>query len=82
VLPPVALRDSHGAPVWGVDWRIATTPNDLIINLCNERNDAVTVSIARGQEVVPLNDVLTGEPVGAAFTLKPLEVRLLRQGRQ
>jgi Beta-galactosidase/Carbohydrate binding domain len=82
VLPPVALRDSHGAPVWGVDWRIATTPNDLIINLCNERNDAVTVSIARGQEVVPLNDVLTGEPVGAAFTLKPLEVRLLRQGRR
>ena len=42
----------------------------------------MTVTIARGQQAVPLTDVLTSKPVGGPFALKPLEVRLLHQGRK
>lgn len=82
VRPAVELRTRGGERPWGVEWCTVSTPGGLIVNLCNERNDAVTLTMTRGQGGGPFRDVLTGEPVRPALTLKPLEVRLLRQEHQ
>ena len=79
--PAVALGTgtSGGERPWGVAWRSAATPGGLVVNLCNEPNDPVTLTVTGGRDGGPFRDVLTARRSGPRLTLKPLEVRLLRQ---
>jgi hypothetical protein len=80
VQPVVELRDLDGRAAWGVEWRSAVASSGRVVNLCNYRREPATVALYKSGESCPARDVLTEAPVTAAFTLAPLEVRLLRLG--
>jgi hypothetical protein len=82
VRSPLTLTNERGEPVWGVEWQTAETRDGLVLNLCNERHDSVTVQIQAGRTPATFKDVLTGETAGPALTLKPLDVRLLKSDRR
>jgi hypothetical protein len=74
----VDLRGTDDQPVWGVEWRSATAPDGLLVNMCNYRNVPVSVTCARKGQTVRARDVLTGQRINGPITLGPLEIRLLR----
>jgi beta-galactosidase GanA len=76
VRPAVELREGN-LPAWGVEWRSAQMSGGTVVNLCNYRHDAARLTLVRDGRPVPATDVLTGERIKGALTLKPLEVRLL-----
>ena len=76
--PTLELRGPDQRPVWGVEWRSAKMDQSTIVNLCNYRNEPVTVSVVDSGKLASARDVLTGENVNGPLTLAPLEVRLLR----
>ncbi len=77
VKPLVEVRDEKGLPIWGVAWRCAETPNGIIVNLCNYRQDAVKVTLWRDSKEVTGVDLLNGEQLSRSFTLSPLQIRLM-----
>ena len=79
--PAVELRASDSQPVWGVEWRTVSTPRGLAVNLCNYKQQPVTFNLQRGGQSFAATDLLDNSAVSGAVTLKPLEVRLLRESK-
>lgn len=63
--------------IWSIAWRCTETPNGIIVNLCNYRQDAVRVMLWRDGAEVSGMDLLNGEQLSDSFTLSPLQVRLV-----
>ena len=78
VQPLVEVRDRKGEPIWGVAWRCAETPKGIIVNLCNYRQDSVTVTLWRDRRQVFAVDLVSNGQKTRQFTLTPLQVRLLQ----
>lgn len=77
--PAIDLVDG-GKPITGVEWRCGKVGNATIANLCNYRHTPARMAITREGKPVAAIDVLTGKPIRGAFSLAPLEVRLVRVG--
>lgn len=74
---PIALME-NARPADGVEWRMASTPAGLLVNLCSQRQTPVRLTLQRNGRPVSGTDLVTGERVAGSFTLQPLEVKLLR----
>ena len=76
--PQVQIVDTAGQPIWGVIWRGADVKNGAVVNICNERQDAVNIKLIKNGKPIQAVDVLTGEKLKGAIKMAPLEVRLVR----
>ncbi len=81
VHPAVELQGEKGQAVWGVEYRSVDTPDGPIVNLCNQLNVPVSVTLVRAGHRATARDVLSGARLDGPMTLAPLEVRLLRLER-
>jgi hypothetical protein len=79
--PAVEARDAAGRDLWGVEWHAARTQADAVVSLCNYQPRTVTVSLSSGGNPFAGTDVLTGRRVRGPFSLRPMEIRILR-GKQ
>ncbi|MCS7192467.1 MAG: beta-galactosidase [Armatimonadetes bacterium] len=77
----IEVRNEKGEPIWGIAWRCAKTEGGTIVNLCNYRHDAMTVTLWCNEEQVKGVDLLNGEKLGQTIKLKPLEIRLINLGK-
>ncbi len=79
VVSPLTIRDGQGKLVWGIEWRSALDPSGRwIINVCNYRNDAVTVELTLNGRPASGRDVLTGIRLTQTTALGSLETKLIR----
>jgi hypothetical protein len=77
IRPTVDLQGADGKPVWGVEWRTASSPQGLIVNLCNYRKMPATAELILDGRVAAAQDVLSGDQTDGKLTLAPLESKLL-----
>ena len=77
VRPAVKVTEEGGKPIRGVNWRSASTPEGLVVNLYNAKHDPVTFKLAPDATFI---DLLNDEKIaaGTTITLQPMETRLLR----
>lgn len=64
--PLIDLRDEEGKPVWGVEWRSASSPDETLVNICRYGSQSgpctSTVTASSGFDAavtVQLNSLLT-----------------------
>jgi len=81
VHPAVELQGENGQAVWGVEYRSVETLDGPIVNLCNQLNASVSVTLLRAGRRAATRDVLSGARLDNPMTLAPLELRLLRLER-
>lgn len=77
VQPSVQVFDEKGQPLAGVEWLCASTPQGIVVNLCNYHNEPLRVTLWRNGKKVGGADLLSGEKIEDSATLAPLQVRLV-----
>lgn len=71
------LRDTHGAPVWGVNARTARRDGRLLVSLINYAYDAKELTIETGTRIAGLRDVFHDVELELPLSLPPLAPALI-----
>ena len=76
---PVQVCDVSGQALWGVEWRSARQETGAwLVDLCNYRQDSVTIQLQQGGRTAHGTDVLTGVALPETIVLRSLETKLVR----
>jgi hypothetical protein len=74
--PLVEVVDNSGKPIWGVAWLCAMSKRGILVNICNYKNEKVTIKLRKAG--IRAIDLVTGETISLSkLVLSPLEFRLL-----
>ena len=74
---PVQLRRADGKAAWGVEHLAVRHDGRLLVNLCNYLNQPQSLSVLANGKAVGGTDLRTGQALGKALHLPPLEPVLL-----